>query len=283
MNLMRIWLIGLFVMAALPLAQAQSPTGARDPDALPDGVPATGTRNIAEVWLIEPTTRYDHHVEGTPYEAAGLRARLANGTLVTLRLDEEFVFEDRRPRLADLDDDGKDEIIVVLSSVREGASLAAYAIVGDQVVLKARTPFIGASHRWLNPAGVADYDGDGQLDVTFVAMPHLVKRLEMWTLDDGGFRQTLSAENFSNHRNGSSHTGMSASADFNGDGVTDLALPDGDRRIIRVVSFAGREPHEINRLSLSAPADGDFQLGRDDQGFLLRVPLSNGNIQELHP
>lgn len=279
----RTLMAGLVLALASGVAWAQPSSIADDPEALPDGVPARGIKDIAEVWLIDPTDRYDHHVAGTPWEAGGLRLRLAGGDVLTFRLDEEHVFEDRRPRLADLDGDGRDEIVVVLSSISQGASLAAFYVVGNQVLLKARTPYIGTSHRWLNPAGIADYDGDGQLDVTFVAMPHLVKRLEMWTLGDRGFRNTMTAEGFSNHRNGSSHTAMSASADFDGDGVTDLALPDAERRIVRIISFAGMGRREINRLPLPAPADGDFSLLNDDQGWLLRVPLENGAIAELRP
>lgn len=260
-------------------AIAQS--AASDPQALPDGVPAVGASNIAEAWLIQPTSRYDHYVLGTPYSAAGLRLRTSEGAVLTLMLDENHVFEDRQPRLADLDGDGKDEVVLVLSSIREGASLAAYSVLGSQIALKAKTPFIGTSHRWLNPAGIADYDGDGQLDVVFVAMPHLIKRLEMWTLGSRGFRQTMVADGFSNHRNGSAHTGMSASADFDGDGVTDLALPDAERRAIRVVTFARMGQREINRLPLPAPADGDFSLTSVDDGYVLRVPLSDGTVAEL--
>lgn len=266
----------LFLLLAAQPAWAEATSARFDPDALPDGIPASGTQDIAEVWLIEPTDRYDHHVEGTPWEAAGFRLRMADGRVLMFSLDQGHVFEDRRPRLADLDGDGRDEVVVVLSSITEGASLAAYSVIGDQILLKARTPYIGTSHRWLNPAGIADYDGDGQLDVAFVAMPHLVKQLQVWTLGDRGLRRIMTADDFSNHRNGSSHTGMSASADFDGDGVTDLALPDGSRQIIRIVSFAGMGRREIDRLPLPAPADGDFVLTPSGSGYVLSVPLSNG-------
>jgi len=273
-------LLALFAAALVP---AGSSAQDRDPAALPDTEFARGEAGIAAAWFIAPTGRYDHHVRPTQYEAGGLRVRTAAGETITLMLDERQVFEDRTPRLADLDGDGRDEIVTILSSITKGASLAAYTVSDGAIELLARTPFIGTSHRWLNPAGIADYDGDGSLDIAFVAMPHLVKRLEVWTLSDGGFSQLLTVPDVSNHALGSPHTGLSASADFNADGITDLAVPSGDRRAVRLLSFAGGSPAEIGRRALSARIAGDFGLERSDGGPILTVPLAGGEIARLTP
>lgn len=262
-------------------AVAQESRATNDPDAIADLRIATGQKDITSAWLIAPTTRYPHFVQGSDYEAGGLRLRMADGRTLTLMLDEDHVFEDRQPRLADLDGDGSDEIVLVLTSLAKGASLAAYAVVGDTITLKAKTPFIGRPYRWLNPAGIADFDGNGQLDVAFVAMPHLAKRLELWTLSDRGFRQTGKVKDISNHQNGSPHTGMSAVADFDGDGIADLAIPDGSRRIIRVISLAGPVGREIDRIPLPFAANGAFSLRKTETGYVLSVPLAGNEIVEI--
>ncbi|VAW21185.1 hypothetical protein MNBD_ALPHA12-2094 [hydrothermal vent metagenome] len=264
-----------FVLALTASAFAQETSGKTDPQAIGDLRIATGQKDIASAWLIAPTTRYPHFIIGSKYEPSGLRVKLANGKVLTLMLDKDQVFEDRTPRLADLNGDGRDEIILVLTSLTKGASLAAYSVAGDKLVLTAKTDFIGRAFRWLNPAGIADYDGDGRLDVALVQKPHLVKRLEMWSLEDGKFVRSQSIDDVSNHRINSKNTDMAASADFNGDGIVDLAILSGNYTKVRVFSFAGGRAKEIGRFDLPAPADGDFTLVRFAQGWQLRVPLLN--------
>jgi len=247
-----------------------------DPDTIRDAEIAKGTNIIAAAWLVGETQRYPHYVRGTSFEAEGLRVRTDEGAILTLWLDEDHVFEDRTPRLADLDNDGRDEISLVLTSVHAGSALAIYTVEGEKIVKKAQTPFIGTAFRWLNPAGIADFNGDGQKDIAFVAMPHLVKRLEFWTFTDGKLRQIANANGYSNHRNGSPHTGMSAIADFNGDGVDDLALPDADRRSVRILGFDAGKLVERMDLSLGAAADGNFNLSGKLGRWVLRIPTDTG-------
>lgn len=247
-----------------------------DPDAIRDGNVAIGRSDITAAWLIGETQRYEHYVRGTAFEASGIRLKTREGKTLTLWLDEGYVFEDRTPRLADLDRDGKDEIALVLTSVWKGAALAVYEVEDDQIVKKTQTPYIGQPYRWLNPAGIADLDGDGRLDIALVAMPHLVKRLEIWTLVDGMLHQFASANGFTNHRNGSAHTDMSVIADFNGDGIDDIALPSGDRQSIRIMGFENNVLVEHTALPLQGAADGDFTLTGQVGAWQLVVPTDAG-------
>ena len=92
-------------------AQPELPDGA-----LPDGKVATGNGEIARAWLAEPTTRYDHGILGDKIEAGALVIETRDGKRQTVRLKDDAVFEDLKPRLADLGRDGHDEIIVVKSN-----------------------------------------------------------------------------------------------------------------------------------------------------------------------
>lgn len=279
---MRSGAIAIVAAAALCApAWAQPATPGTDPNALPDLRVAAGDGAIAEAWLIAPTTRYRHFVQGSRYEAGGVRVRTREGSIVTLLLDGEHVFEDRQPRLADIDGDGEAELLLVLTALDAGASLVAYELDGDRLTPKAQTEYIGQPYRWLNPAGVADFDGDGRAEVALVAMPHLAKRLELYRYQGGEFVPVVSVEDVSNHRNGSTNTGMAAVADFDHDGISDLIVPDGDRLALRVLGFAGGTPRDLGRFEMEAPIDGEFTLSDGPLGWTLTVGLENGQTGGL--
>ncbi len=121
-------------------------------DIIPHAKVIEGGRNIRAAWLAGPTKRYSHGVLGDAVEASALKVELADGAIVSLELGEESVFEDLTPRIADLDGDGRDEIIVVRSYPGRGAAVAVYRLTGRALFLQAESDPIGQAFRWLNPA-----------------------------------------------------------------------------------------------------------------------------------
>lgn len=257
---------------------------ARPADALPDGHPAIGYRRIAEVWLVEPTERYDHGVLGDAIEAGGLLVRLRDGGERRLTLPEDQVFEDLRPRLADLNRDGEDEIIVVRSSIYQGAVLAVYGLVDDRLQLVAEGPGNLTAHRWLNPVGAADFDGDGVVEVAYVETPHIGGILRILSLRDGKLVEEASWAGFSNHLIGSREIGLSAILDFDEDGLPEIFLPSARRRSLRVLRYKDGEISLIGRDFYDAQIVGDFRLldldgnGMDEVIFR----LDDGNEVRLY-
>ena len=221
--------------------------------ALPDSQVAIGSRDIARVWLAEPTARYDHGILGDKIEAGSLVVEARDGKRQMVRLKDDAVFEDLQPRLADLDGDGHDEIIVVKSYLKRGSALAVIAERKGKYEIVAETPPLGGPHRWLNPAGIGDFNGDGKTDIALVRQPHVVGELELWTYADGRLRKTGGLADTTNHIAGTRALDMSAAADFDGDGILDIALPSLDRSRLRIVSFAPA-PREIASVALPAKA-----------------------------
>lgn len=242
---------------------------ANDPDALPDAELVEGKGKIRKAWLIKPTTRYSHGVLGDAIEAGGLRVELDDGSQLSLELPLNSVFEDRYPRLVDMDDDGVDEIVLVRSYLELGAALSIVKLSHGELRILVQTKPIGKAHRWLNPIGCADLDGDGRQEIAIVETPHIGGILKVYEHDDWSLTEEYRLEGFSNHKIGSRNLRQSALLDINGDGLAELLVPDEGMRDLRVISLANKRIKELERIRhdsditteiMTIDVDGDGDL-----------------------
>ena len=175
---------------------------------LPQSQAVHGNKNIHWAWLGSPTTRYAHAALGSTVHAGSLHALVAttSGQMreVVYRLPGHRVFEDRVPRLVDLDGDGRDEILLVEADAVRGAALVVLSVPHEQQgwMVMARSPFAGAAFRWLNPVGVADFDGDGRPDIASVTTPHLGGVLTLYHFRPPQLVPYAQWRDVSNHRYG---------------------------------------------------------------------------------
>ena len=143
------------------------------------------------------------------------------------------VFEDIAPRLVDIDGDGRLEAVVVQSNFSKGARLAIYKFKPEPKLLAA-TPYIGTSYRWLAPVGVADFNGDGDMDVAYVDRPHLAKTLRVWTYRNGSLSEIANLRGVTNHKIGEAFI---TSYIRTCNGRAEMILTDGARKNIVSIFF----------------------------------------------
>lgn len=168
------------------------------------GLTGLGTSAVAQITHAEyadPTPRYAHGVLGDAVEWGTLVVTLENGNRLRATLPETAVFEDLTPRLADLDNDGDNEVIVIETSLTKGARLAVW----DETGRLAATPYIGRKNRWLAPVGAADLDGDGSVEIAYIDRPHLAKMLRIWRFSGNSLTHVTDIPGLTNHRIGWDH------------------------------------------------------------------------------
>ncbi|MCF6272036.1 MAG: VCBS repeat-containing protein [Rhodobacteraceae bacterium] len=167
---------------------------------LPQIAPAqTAPHEIVSARYAGPTRAYDHGILGDKTEYTKLILRVSPGRQrVVIDVGVGHVFEDIAPRLADLDGDGRPEVITVRTNMERGASLAIYGPDG----LITQTPPIGQRYRWLAPVGVGDFDGDGRVEIAYIETPHLGKTLKIYNYLSRTLVLTASVGGLSNHRIG---------------------------------------------------------------------------------
>jgi hypothetical protein len=238
------------------------------PDQLPLSRVARGHRNITVAWLAGPTDRYRHGVLGDDLEATRLMVETASGKHLQIDLPLGRVFEDLEPRLADIDGDRRDELIVVESDTALGASLAVFGIVDDRLVRLTATSFLGQPYRWLNPLGVGDFDGDGKLDIALVATPHIGGKLRLYQVTNSNLSLFAEYPGISTHRMGSTELGL-------GRGVSakprdQLLVPDQARRVLMLLEWLPHQWQLIARTKLPGQL-GSSLTPTGDNGWRFRL------------
>jgi hypothetical protein len=230
------------------------------PSGIADMLLATGPEGggIAAAWYALPTSRYRHGALGDMVEGGMLVARREDGHELRYLLPETEVFEDIAPRIADLDGDGISEIVTILSSISEGASIAVFAVSGDVLIRKAATRFLGRAHRWINIAAIESFTGRASREIAVVVTPHIGGTLFFLRYQANSLRQVAAMEDVSNHVFGSPELRLSAVADINDDGRIDLALPAGDRKSLVIVGFTPQGFEVLARARFGAPLIGPF-------------------------
>lgn len=147
------------------------------------------------------TEKYGHGILGDKIEAEQL-VIVVDSVFYTLNLANEYVFEDIRPRLYDVDGDGALEFITIRTHVSQGAGIAIYKIIDGQLTEYAHLAEIGTAYRWLNIVAINDLDNDGLAELVWIETPHIGGILKVAKLSAGKLNVLAETGQYSNHKIG---------------------------------------------------------------------------------
>ena len=265
----------LLCESSLPEVQppAKAPLAAQK--RIPGSQVAKGQLDIAWAWLGSPTRRYPHGALGSAVHAASLHVVAetplrANGPLKVLSVELPLtrVFEDRLVRLADLDGDGKEEIIVVESDAFQGSSVVVYGLRSTptgaggksrsqtRLVELARSPAAGSTFRWLNPVGMADFDGDGKMDIASVTTPHIGGVLTLYHYTPPELVPFAKAMDVSNHKMGALEQSLASIVNVPGHRPT-IIVPDTTLTALHALRWEG--PGQWKELADAKPLQAQVE------------------------
>lgn len=252
------------------------------PGGLPDGYVAVQPEgDVVKAWYGDPTRRYGHGILGDAIEAGALHVEISNGKQLSLQLPETEVFEDRTPRLVDLDGDGTIEIVTIRSSVSKGASVTIYGLEKGALVQRATNGFIGRSNRWLNIAGIASFAGGQELQIAYVETPHIGGTLYFYAFRKGRLVRTGAMQGFSNHAIGTREMQLSAVVNIDGGLGVELAAPSDNRQSLRIIGFGQSGPYEQASIPLPARVKKLFARRGEGGDLTFIAQLDDGQTYRI--
>lgn len=251
------------------------------PDLLPfpvvkDGRIASGSFGRVVAWYADETESYGHGALGDSVEALTLVVQEEGEKSARYTVTGDEVFEDLEPRIVDLDREqpGRPEVVTITASATDGAGIAVFGLGRDgdgnpSLIRLANSARIGAPYRWLNIAGIDDFDGDGFTEIAYVDRPHIRGELVFLEWRGGRLREQARVGGYANHHGGSTIQDLSEVADVDGDGTPDLILPVRGYDAIAVVALTAEGPKRIAVVSIpSAPRSNILSISPNSAVYL---------------
>ena len=266
----------------LVLWQNGSEAGRLAVDALPDARLLVDEQERV-LLLTKPSSRYPHGIAGDRLEATEITLLETHPPLkavTRISIPGQRVVEGISPIWADLNGDGRREIIVTISDSEQGAQVVVYSESGDQL---AAGPAVGRGNRWRHQIAVAPLGVNGELELAEVLTPHIGGIAGFYRLDGESLNLVAQQAGVTSHTIGSRNLDMGIAGDLDGDGQPELVVFDQSftdltamRRTVDGIEIAWQTPvggkAATNLASVNLDGGISLGVGRDDG--VLRIWLA---------
>ncbi|GAB4307367.1 MAG: hypothetical protein Kow00117_00560 [Phototrophicales bacterium] len=198
-------------------------------NAQPDGRIVLTPAGHAALYVGATNQRYVHGIMGDDLEGVSLLVfDLQDGSIIsTVDLDGDSVFEGLSPFWADVNEDGKLDLITTVSNAAQGAQIRVYQ---DDGSILAQGPAIGRGGRWRHQLAWGAFGINGENLLVEVLTPHIGGVVGFYRYDGAGNLEIIAQRSgYTSHVIGSRNLDMAVAGDFDGDGQLEIVLPSQDR------------------------------------------------------
>lgn len=252
-----------------------------------DGRIAIASDGRAALYVDATDQRYVHGVLGDALEGSALLiVRIEDERLQVverIELAGDAVYEGLMPFWADLNSDGRDDLVTTVSDGDTGSRLRAY-ITTDEAMRAVDGPAIGRGGRWQNQLGWGPFGPDGENLLVDVRTPHIGGIVRFYRYTGEALEIIAERPGYTSHVIGSRNLDLGIAGDFDGDGQPEVVLPTQD--LTRIAGLALTTEGVVERWSL--PLDGWVVSNLSAQvwpggGLSLAVGLNDGRVRIYAP